>query len=279
MSTNTFMADATPDELVDHDPIAGDPRFDAPASFEGITFASRVHNLMLTMQAIGLSFPELEDFQNGIKRKISPGFRLAFRGGYLVLDEKTRKEWRDFLGRYGKHYFYDSDEQHAELKALMDTPLEEILREHPQFGTANVDSFREIEAAIPPAAGELELILDAALAGDEDELEAIYEAELRGFKRAQVLEAAQKALETLHGRAIEDATSGTPISLAPEPEPDEPDEPESEVDALRARIAELEGDEAKKNMLASGAQPPTTAADLVEEQRRDDPETAGEGDV
>lgn len=249
MSTNFAFADPTPKELEDHDRELGDA-FGGPDEFTGITFAARVHNLLLTMQAAGTSFPMLEDHQNGIKRRISPGFRLEFRGGYLVVDQPLRKAWTDFLARNGEHYLYDAEE----LAALRERPLEELLREHPLLNSSNPDGFREIAQVIPPAAAALEEILDAALRGDEDALERMYDAELEGFKREQVLEATQKALEALHQRATGTDALGAAASVLPEVKDPEPQ-------LTPEQIAE------EVEMGVRGPQAPVSAESLVQEQR------------
>lgn len=213
MGASTFM-DAPPEDgekLKDHDAELGDT-FDAPPAFTGITFHSRVHNLLLTamigtvavyenkdddvgriLPGAGASFPVLRDYQNGIQRSISPGFRFEFKGNVLTVDKALRESWRKFIDRYGHYYLEEQD-----LEELREIDVEDILRTHPALDTNNVDAFREIQAAIPAADGELEKILDAALIGDEDALEKIYDAELGGFKREKVLEAAKRALESIH---------------------------------------------------------------------------------
>jgi hypothetical protein len=184
--------------------------FEAPApTGVTVTFHARAHNLMLTR------FPAVrETYGGGLQRDVSPGLRYSFRDHKLVVDDELRRETADFLKRHGSHYYTFGED----LRAAAALPVEDWLREHTGCNGQGVDSFREITPVVPAAETELGAILQAQIDSDEDKLREIYEAELAGHKRPNVLQGAQLALEAIYrDRALETVT-----------EPQEPAEEPSE---------------------------------------------------
>lgn len=173
------------------------------------TFFSKVHNLVLT------AFGAMDGYAaSGAKLSLSPGFRFEFQDNRLEVNDKVRKGWRDFLTRYGKHYFIDE----ADVRAAMEEGPEAWLRGRPTFATPAPDGFVEIDAPAPPLQPVIDAILDAAMAGDEDRLIEIQTAEMEGFKRPAVIEPINRALDR-----IEEARQGLapPIGVTGEPPSEE----------------------------------------------------------
>lgn len=179
------------------------------ATGETVVFHARAHNLQLTR------FQAIRSHDGGLQRDVSPGLRYSFRDHKLEVDDALRRETAEFLKRYGRHYFAFEDDL-RDAAAMSD---EAWLREHPGCNGQGVDSFREITPVVPSAEAELAAILQAQLDGDEDALRVIYETELDGHKRENVLQGAQKALEAIYTDRARQAALETP---APVQGPQEP---------------------------------------------------------
>lgn len=167
-----------------------------------VLFTSKVHNLILTM------FPHLRENIGGMERNLNgSGFRLEFRNHTLKVDDRLRKDYTAFVKKHGHRHAIDEDD----LQELIETPLDERLRSHPNLNSSNPDGFFEVIAPVPDPSGVLMAILEAALAGDEDTLVRIQDEELEGHNREKVLEACRKALENIYlARAGEAAAQEGP---------------------------------------------------------------------
>lgn len=166
---------------------------------EVVLFHSRAHNLILT------HYQEIKDTTSGgIQRGVSPGFRYQFEDHKLEVDDALRKAKTEFLKRHGMHYFAFPED----LEAAIAEPVEDWLRAHSGHQGQGVDSFREVQPIVPTAEGELAAILQAQIDGDEDALRAIYETEIAGHKRPNVIKGAQSALEAIYRERAKETVEG-----------------------------------------------------------------------
>lgn len=165
-----------------------------------VTFTARVHNLIVTV------FPALrEPVGGGQKATNAGGFRIQFVNHLYKVDDRKRRDYKAFVAKYGHHHAIDDDDH----QSLLETPLEDFLRQHPAFKSNQPDGFYEVVAPVPEPTEELRRILDAALDSDEDALAAIQERELATHKRPAVLDACKKALENVYlTRAGQSVTRG-----------------------------------------------------------------------
>lgn len=171
-----------------------------------VLFMSKVHNLIVTV------FPHLREQVGGGQRDINGGgYRLQFVNHQFKVNAQTRREHVAFMKRHGKHHAIDDED----LQTLLEQPLEDWLRAHPNFKSNNPDGFYEVVAPIPEPSAELVKILEAALAGDEETLERIQDDELAGHKREKILDACQKALEQIYLSRAGAAISGPQAPAEP----------------------------------------------------------------
>lgn len=177
---------------------ATDPREEVARPLRDATYVARCHNLIISI------FPQLRENVSGMTRDLSPGFRLQFIGHNVTVNPKLRREFEKFLGRYGRLYAYDEQDE-LEIKGRS---LEEYIEAHPAFNTSNPDGFYRQALQVPAASGEIRDILDAFMEGDEERIEELLEAEVADHARPEVIEAANKALERIHLDRAREAVLG-----------------------------------------------------------------------
>jgi hypothetical protein len=172
-------------------------------------FASRYANLTVTR------FPEMEDQQGGLKRKVAPGLRYSFggevagvtdsegmgviAGGSLRVDDELRERDWMYIEEYGDLYPPEKVLGRKERKAHREGNLdpqeaflstEEFLRERMKV----TGDFHELPAVAPDASEVLQRVTELAIDRDVDGLVKLVEDEQGEWNRPQVIEAVKRAV-------------------------------------------------------------------------------------
>jgi hypothetical protein len=195
-----------------------DPRALVERPQKDVTFVARCHNLILSI------FPELNDNYMGMRIHPSPGYRLQFVGGAFTVTPDLRRDFERFVHKFGRHYAYDDQDYEERI----DRPLEDFIRAKASYNSSNPDGFYEMTPTIPEPTAELRAIIDAFVAGDEAAIERILEDEAADHGRPEVIEAGNKALESIYlartQAAVQQEETYVPPSVADE-EVAGPDDP------------------------------------------------------